>query len=590
MDSLLRRLSELPRTLLAMPMVRIPLVGMTMVALGVTLVACSSGGSDNNNPSVNAGAAVTGEIKPGVIDYNIPTATPENAAQLLTRATFGTTRESIDEVMRDGIELWVERQFTIKGPAHLDYVRQYSNGSLRGPRHDYWWVQATLGEDQLRQRMAFALSEIMVISDIGYSLSNSQYGVTRYYDMLLENAFGNYRDLLEAVTLSPVMGLYLSMLQNARGDPASNTRADENYAREVMQLFSIGLYELEIDGTVKTLDGKPIPAYTQTDVENYARVFTGWTYRNPRNWSQPLGTGGDLISNMEAVAEYHDVGSKTLIDGQQTPAEASADADLKTALDSLANHPNVGPFIGKQLIQKLVSSNPTPAYVGRVATVFNNNGEGVRGDMKAVLRAILFDDEAFNGANSQPNFGKLREPIMRLTHLWRAFDIQPGTDSTNGAFNTTSPALSGIDSVIGQGPLLATSVFNFYRPDYSPQGPTYQANVLVPEAEIYTDNNILATTSRVNAQIQRFYLQNPDPLQQRWSHIDLSREIALASKPDELLDELDILLLSGNMSDSMRAILLDHMALFSDTNEDRSTAVRDVISLIMASPDYLVQM
>ncbi|MEE9335957.1 MAG: DUF1800 domain-containing protein [Granulosicoccaceae bacterium] len=566
------------------------LICTVITTLLATTAACSGGGSNSSNPDINAGPTVTGEINPGIIEYNIPATTPENAAQLLSRATFGTTHAAIDAVMQDGIALWVEKQFTLKGPAHLDYVRQYSNGSLRSPRHDYWWVQATLGKDQLRQRMAFALSEIMVISDIGYSLSNSQYGVTRYYDKLLENSFGNYRDLLEEVTLSPVMGLYLSMLQNARGDPETNTRADENFAREVMQLFSIGLHELENDGTVKTLNGKPIPAYTQTDVENYARVFTGWNYFNPRAWNQTLNTGGDLISNMAPVEEYHDVDSKTLIDGQQTPAGVTAEEDLKVALDSLANHPNVGPFIGKQLIQKLVTSNPSPAYVGRVATAFNNNGEGVRGDLTAVLRAILFDEEAFSGSTSQPNFGKLREPIMRLTHLWRAFNVQPGTDAINGAFNTGSPALVGIDSVIGQGPLLATSVFNFYRPDFTPQGPTYRANVLVPEAEIYTDNNILATTSRVNAQIQRFYLQNPDTVQRRWSHIDLSRELALVDKPEELLDELNVLLMSGSMGDPMRAALIDHMALFGDTDEDRSRAVRDVISLIVASPDYLVQM
>ncbi len=571
-----------------------PFIVTAVVTLVASMAACSGGGSgDNsgtNDTSVDAGPTIIGALQPGALSFNIPPATPENASQLLARATFGPTHDSIDEVVRDGIEQWVEKQFTLKGPAHLDYVRTHSNGSFRSPRHNYWWVQTTLGEDQLRQRMAFALSEIMVISDIGYSLSNSQYGVTRYYDKLLENAFGNYRELLEEVTLSPVMGLYLSMLQNARGDPATNTRADENFAREVMQLFSIGSHELEIDGTFKTLNGKPIPAYTQRDIENYARVFTGWTYRNPRNWSQPLFTGGDLISNMEPVEEYHDVGPKTLINGQTTPAGAPANDDLKAALDSLFNHPNVGPFIGKQLIQKFVTSNPTPAYVGRVATAFNDNGEGVRGDLKAVLRAILFDEEAFNGATSQPNFGKLREPIMRLTHLWRAFNIRPGTDAVDGAFNTGSPALVGIDGVIGQAPLLATSVFNFFRPDFSPQGPAYQAGLLIPEAEIYTDNNILATTSRVNSQIQRFFLQNPDTSQQRWSHLDLSREIALVDKPEELLDELNILLLSGNMSAPLRAVLLDHIALFDDTEEGRSQAARDVISLIMASPDYLVQM
>jgi len=408
--------------------------------------------------------------------------------------------------------------------------------------------------------------------------------------MLLESAFGNYRDLLENVTLSPVMGLYLSMLQNARGDPATNTRADENFAREVMQLFSIGVHELNIDGTVKYANGQPVPAYTQEDVTNYARVFTGWNYANPRGWGQPLFTGGDLITNMEPDEAYHDPDPKTLLNGVTTPAGATAREDLTAALDSLANHPNVGPFIGKQLIQKLVTSNPSPAYVGRVAVAFHDNGSGVRGDLKAVLRAILFDDEALNGANTQANFGKLREPIMRITHLWRAFDIQPGTDAINGAFNTLSPAPAGIDSILGQAPLLASSVFNFFHPDFSPQGPTYQAGLLVPEAEIYTDGNILSTTTRINSQIQRSYLQNPDPLQRRWSSIDLGPYITMADRPEALLDELNLILMSGSMTTPLRDALLDHMALFPDTDEGNSEAVRDVISLIMASPDYLVQM
>ena len=218
------------------------------------------------------------------------TVSANDAARFLTQASFGPTRDSILEVQSQGIERWLDEQFTLQGAPHLDYVEKYSNGSNRAARHEVWWSDVVLGKDQLRQRVAFALSQLFVISDTGYTLANSQYGITAYYDLLRENAFGNYRDLLEKVTLSPVMGLYLSMLQNSQADELSSTRPDENYAREVLQLFSIGLYKLDLDGTT---DGTP--AFTQNHIEEFARVFTGWNYADAGRWSRKLFTHAEMI-------------------------------------------------------------------------------------------------------------------------------------------------------------------------------------------------------------------------------------------------------------------------------------------------------
>ncbi|NJR71947.1 MAG: DUF1800 domain-containing protein [Gammaproteobacteria bacterium] len=245
----------------------------------------------------------------------------------------------------------------------------------------------------MRQRVAFALSQILVTSGADSSLM--PYGMARYQQLMLDYAFGNYKDLLYAVTLSPVMGDYLNMANSNKPDPARGISANENYAREIMQLFSIGLYDLNLDGTLKKdASGNPIPSYSQTTVENLARVFTGWTYASANGTPAVRNNPSYYEQPMQAVASNHDTGSKTLIRGFIIPASQSAALDLSMALDHLIAHPNVAPFISKQLIQRLVTSDPHPAYVARVAAVFNNNGQGIKGDLKAVVRAILLDERS----------------------------------------------------------------------------------------------------------------------------------------------------------------------------------------------------
>jgi len=519
---------------------------------------------------------------------------PESAAaaRLLSQAAFGASMEDIAAVRRLGIEAWIEDQFDRRGSSQLAYARSHpGSGSLSGPRQHKWLIDAIDGNDQLRQRVAFALSEIFVTSDVTQTLDREQYAMANYYDLLRDNAFGNFRNLLEAVTLNPVMGLYLSMLQNARANPDTNTRADENFAREVMQLFSIGLYELNNNGTqrVNQSTGLPIPAYTQADVEEYARVFTGWNYSDADRWDRRPASGfTNKFLPMEPFPGYHDTGEKRLLGGIVAPAGLSPQADLDVALDSLFNHRNVGPFIGKQLIQRLVTSNPSNGYVARVSSVFNNNGSGTRGDMRAVIRAILLDPEARSGHLQIENYGKLREPLIRWTHLWRAFNVQRGTDSTENKYNHGSPYIQSGRDFLGQSVLSAASVFNFFRPDYAPLGPVRDAGIVAPEAEIYTDAYILTTTARLTNLTQVHY-QGGNSNSLRSSYIDISEEIELAANPQRLLDRLNLLLLSGQMSSGLRNILIDHMATLSADPDGRSQRVRDCITLIMASPEYLVQ-
>jgi len=519
-------------------------------------------------------------------------AAAKDAARLLAQASFGPNTESIDAVLNLGIAGWVDDQFTRIGDSHLGYGETYypRGGSRSGPRQNKWLLDAIDGEDQLRLRVAFALSEIFVTSDRPENLTKSQYGMANYYDILRDYAFGNYRDLLERVTLSPIMGVYLSMLQNSRGDAESNTRADENFAREVMQLFSIGLHELNLDGTTKNdAAGNPIPAYTQANIEEYARVYTGWDWHNVDFWGRiPLDSRSDKINPMTPNPEYHDYGQKTLLGGVVSPAGISAEADLKNALDSLFNHPNVGPFIGKQLIQRLVTSNPTPAYVARVASAFNDNGEGVRGSLQAVIRAILLDPEARDGYQSVQNFGKLREPLLRWTHLWRAFNIRRGTESPSHVYNQASPYIAGAGEFMGQSVLSAPSVFNFFHPDYSPLGAIRDAGIVAPEAEIYTQAYFLTNTRKISQLTQVYNNTSGDNARTR-SYIDVTEETQIALSSDALLDHLDLVLLSGQMTAGLRQVLFEHFQNFESDEEGRSRRVLDAINLIMASPEYLVQ-
>jgi uncharacterized protein (DUF1800 family) len=520
-----------------------------------------------------------------------------DAARFLTQASFGPTLAEIQRLRQMGYNAWLQEQFTLP-PSHqvpyLDFVGAIPEPVYSNARMEAWWLNAVRGEDQLRQRMAYALSQIFVISDASDAIG-APYPVAHYYDLLVDHAFGTYRELLEAVTKSPAMGTYLSMLGNRRPDPAQNIRPDENYAREILQLFSIGLVQLNPDGSPVLEAGVPVPAYDQFNVKTFAHVFTGWNFGNCDGFEfcypgYPVAVGWSVP--MRAFAGFHhteadaDPDNDAFLMGVTRPAGGTPEANLELALDNIASHPNVGPFIARRLIQHFVTSNPSPAYLARMSAVFDDNGLGVRGDLRALLRAILLDPEARLGHLTMPGtFGKVREPLLRQTHLWRAFTA----DSTDGRLRDWNPEFT-----YGQAPNRARSVFNFFLPDYQPPGEVAQAGLFAPELQIINETFVTRTANWFWFAAEREHVgspfaQNPDV----WRVlIDLRPHYALAAQPGALLDRLDVLLMNGQMSEGMRAILLAHLngIPFTAGNDSGGRArTWGAVHLIMTSPEYIVQ-
>ncbi|MFN6998388.1 MAG: DUF1800 family protein, partial [Aquincola tertiaricarbonis] len=499
-----------------------------------------------------------------------------DASRFLQQATFGPTASEINRVMSMGYDAWITDQFNRPATLHFP-LHQAIHNELRPhlgtntndlncvfsyacqlSRHDTWWQVAVHGEDQLRQRVAFALSQFFVISEQSDNVGYSQQAISDYYDILVVHGLGNYRTLLEEVTLSPLMGRYLGMLQNAKANPSQNTEPDENFAREVMQLFSIGLVELNIDGTPRLdAQGRTIPTYDNATITHYARVFTGWNFSNAArwwDWEDNVKLPG-LISNMVPWEQYHDTGSKVLLGNRSVPAGGTARADLQAALDSLHNHPNVGPFLARHLIQRLVTSNPSPAYIRRVAERFNNNGSGVRGDMRAVVRAVLMDPEARDStAAQQYAYGKVKEPMLRFSAVLRAFGAQGQTVSGTGGATTRALLRNrGIGADTAQSIMSSPSVFNFYRPNFQPTGDLRQRGLFAPELQILNEavsistlNHYYARLNRTDADDTGIATTTNDPRFYTTQYrFNLAAEKALAAAPEKLVDRLNLLLMAG---------------------------------------------
>lgn len=550
-------------------------------------------------------------------DIAQPTAT--EASRILTQGTFGVSIEDINRLQTIGSGAWFNDQFSLPQTMHFDYVNQALSALPANSNIDdttflqSFWKQAITGKDQLRQRVTFALSEIFVISFQNATLASMPRSVASYYDMLGAHAFGNFRDLLQDVTLHPAMGIYLSSLGNQK--TAGAREPDQNYAREVMQLFTIGLNQLNIDGSNK-LDGsgKPIPTYTNDDIAGTAKIFTGWS------WAGPDKTNGRFLGNnspkpdpnkdrlpMQNYVQYHELTQystdphdpleipKSILysDTDPThhvasasdgliPENTSGEDSLKIALDTLFNHPNVGPFIGRQLIQRLVTDNPSPEYIKRVAQAFNDNGNGVRGDMKAVIKAVLLDSEAVDPTNTTKNpsynantAGKLREPVIRMANWMRAFHVS----STSGNFklaNTDNPVSS-----LGQTAMNSPSVFNFYRPDYQAPNTTFGASMVEPEMQITDETSVFGYLNILRAAVGNGIGSSND------IKADYSVEIQLAATPDLLLDRISLLLLQNKMSTDLRTNIL--AAINSNKNNSGSNIVKLAIFLTMASPEYITQ-
>ena len=550
------------------------------------------------------------------------------AARFLIQAAFGPDQDSsadaddipenVQQVMSIGYTGWIDDQFTRPIgyiQPWVDWAAVNANGiGLYGNWKEFsWWNRAmgvpklrpddanTVSPDPLRQRVAFALSEILVASDRPEQLAVEQPGMANFYDLFEQYAFGNYRDLLLSVALHPTMGIYLSHLGNQKANPATNVFPDENFAREVMQLFSIGLWQLNPDGT-RQLDGQgqPIPTYTNSDITELARVFTGLSFGNNTNFSlYPR----DFTVPMKGWDAYHDLASKTLLGGLQLPARAASPgntgtatmADVTAAIDNLFNHQNVGPFIAYRLIQRLVTSNPSPAYVGRVAAAFANNGSGVRGDMKAVIKAILLDPEARDPAMmSQPTWGKLREPFLRCVNLARAF-------------NATAPAgyyaLDQFSLAHLEDPMNSPSVFNFFLPTHSPSGPMAQQGLAGPEFQIinaasavsganYFWNHVLSDLQYWGAGNANYAVRlNLNPELAMVTSGDINANVPNgALDPDPLLRRLDLVLTGGTLSPQQFQIIREAMLrIGTGTWQWHRERLRMAIYLITTSADFNVQ-
>ncbi|MEM6630463.1 MAG: DUF1800 family protein [Bacteroidota bacterium] len=544
----------------------------------------------------------------------------KDASRFLAQCTFGADFSTIQMTAAMGYEAWLDEQFSLPQPSMLDEMYRYWNlynddpelradrGFLPDHMLKAWFQMAWFNHnlttpDLLRNRMAFILSQIMVINNGTELLEEISHIGTTYYEMLGDNAFKNYRTLLSDVTLSPAMGIFLSHYNNPKADPDRNIHPDENYAREIMQLFSIGLWELNADGTRKVNEsGEFIPTYTNADIKEFAQVFTGLGPGTPDDY---FGLGIDVefegyskmavyTRPMKMYDQHHDKSEKRLLKGTVLPAGQSGMQDLNQSLDHLARHANTAPFISKALMQFMTTSNPSPGYVSRVSKVFDPFETD---NFQRVIKAILLDPEARVARTSdQYLFGKLREPLVRYMNYLRALPLA-ANENGDYVFDTDFVCLA---NDVGQLPLEARSVFNFFRPDYQAQGPIIQQYFVSPEFQLLTSTNSIALVNEMDRlAIRRLYMEGcietlfeeePWILEELESleegyFMDYSYAESLAARdPSALIDHLDILLANGLLKPSTKATLEQAIVQLDDPFE----RVRMAMYLTMISPDYVI--
>ncbi|HWN40968.1 MAG TPA: DUF1800 family protein [Thermoanaerobaculia bacterium] len=506
------------------------------------------------------------------------------ASRFLTQATFGPTPEAIAAVQSQGYAAWINAQFAQPAVSHLAYLDALPDGNEQPNwiARESFWKQAIQGPDQLRQRVAFALSEIFVVSSEDSDLFESE-PVAVYMDLLNQNAFGNFRQLLESVTLSPSMGVYLDMLSNDKEDPETGQNPNENYAREILQLFSIGLYKLHPDGTLQLDEwGLPIDTYDQDVIKGFAQVFTGWTHANQdrsEEW-RFYWPEHDWRHPMEVWTEHHSTGTKLLLNGVTLPAGQAPQTDLAAAMDNIFLHPNTGPFLCKQLIQRLVTSNPSPAYVYRCGQAFANNGQGgqgVRGDLKAVVRSILLDWEARSpDVLGQPGYGKVREPILRFVAMLRALRAQPPADG-RFRYYWQSSAEWGLN----QSPYQAPTVFNFFDPAYAQPGPIAGAGLVSPELQIINETSVFGSSNFLHPVVFDGYTDDGSLT------LDYSYFTG-AGSDSALLDRVNLVFYAGQLSAETRAIFAEALA-DSDFPGDPQERVSTLLWMVSLSPEFMGQ-
>ena len=615
------------------------LTAASLTTLGAALLAACGGGSDsvatsdaaasstsdqaaaaNGGSTTSAGSTSAKTPEPSFAPgfNNNPVAlTDAEAARFLLQSQFAVTDTALSEVKGTTFAAYLQQQYA-KPIGQTGYqwleARGYGQNNIRRyffstyPADFMIWNQLFTANDSMRKRVALALSEFFVVSLESAEFTWRSHGFGQYWDTLVKNAFGNFRTLLEEITLNPAMGYYLNTKGNEKENDSTGRVPDENYAREVMQLFTLGVNKLNLDGTVQTGGGKNLESYTQSDVTNLARVFTGYDFDHSDNQYLPvIQENGQFESYqinsrlftqkpMLLDASLHSALQVNFL-GTTIAANTSGKQALKLALDTLFNHPNVGPFFGKQMIQRLVTSNPSAAYVARVAAAFNNNGSGVRGDMKAVWTAILLDDEA-RGRRSLANntFGKLREPMLRFVQWGRSFGIK--SDANSWKIFDTVPA----SDKLGQSPLHAPSVFNFFRPGFVPPGTDIAAmKAPAPEFQLVNETTVGGYLNFMLFVI-RFGIYCGDPqvpyIAENQSYtVDVAatyvKELALVTNPVALVNRLNLILCAGQLSVATQNTIVAALAATpvaaSSGLDQKLDRVCAGVLLIMASPDYLIQ-
>lgn len=499
-------------------------------------------------------------------DGSAPATEARVAARLLDQAAWGPTPADIQTVQQEGISAWLNAQFQT-APSYLpDQPILASNGKTNTdftPLQRAFFQNAVTGPDQLRQRVAFALSEMWVVSGVSI---NQAYAWAPYYKVLLDNAFGNYRDLMKAVTLNPDMGAYLNMVNNNKGNPSKGTAPNENYARELMQLFTIGLTQLNPDGSpVLDANGNPVSTYAQAIVTDTARALTGWTFPPAPGATSKANNPAYYFGQMIPVETNHDMGSKTIIGGKTLPPNQTAEQDLDAVLDALMAQPAMAPFVSRQLIQHLVTSNPSSAYIHRVAAVFTNDGSGVTGNMQAVITAILTDPEARAAddptASIAPGYGHLREPVLFIANLLRGLN----------ANLTASSAVYNDANLLGQNLFYPPSVFSYFSPLY-----TLPNGTLAPEFQLYSTATAVFRDNIVNAAIYGTLDKN--------TTLDYSEFLPYGNDGTVLLDHISYLFLHGSMSTA----LLEACANAMSATTSAQSRVQAALYTVLTSNEYQV--
>ncbi|QXX05880.1 DUF1800 domain-containing protein [Vibrio neptunius] len=533
-----------------------------------------------------------------------------DAVRFLNQTTFGAQPSDISLLSKVGPVAWIESQLNLPPSYLMPRVKQYINAQ---PQSQFvfastsfaFWKNAIESHDQLRQRMAFALSQIFVVSNgVGDELTEHPEAVASFEDLLIKHAFGNFRTLLEEVTYSPAMGYYLTYLGNVKADPERGNQPDENYARELLQLFTIGVEQLNPDGSpILDTNGQPIETYSNSDVRGLARVFTGLNVDESNTNDKP----GEAFSVPMTVAdeELHSSKEKRFL-GTVIPKNTPSKRSITLALDAIFAHPNVGPFISKQLIQRLVTSNPSPAYIARVSSAFDSGsyelapgkviGQGIRGDLSATLMAVLFEAKNHSSVGGRPH-SKVREPILRFTHWARAFNVTNIDAEYLFKLWDTSSASS-----LAQHPYRSPSVFNFYRPGYKAPGTiSAQQNLVAPEMQIVNATSISGYVNfmtyfvfnqqkNINVyELEQTYIDYGMPIK---AHHAVDRfstqytpQMALAAQPSDLVEHLNSLLTGGIMAPATKTHIVEKITQVTSLE----TRVKLAILLVMISPDYLVQ-